>query len=70
MIEMFPVDSSNIQSIGYDTDSETLQVEFNGGSLYQYFDVPEHIYENFLQADSQGVFLHTHIKGQYRYSRV
>lgn len=67
---MQEVDSSNIKSIGYDVDSETLQVEFNGGTLYQYFDVPQHIYDGLLEAGSKGGFLHAQIKGRYRYSRV
>ena len=34
------VASSNIASIGYDPDSETLEIEFTNGSIYQYFNIP------------------------------
>ncbi len=69
-MDMVNVDSSNIEAIGFDEDSCTLQVEFVGGALYQYFDVPEHVFENFKSADSAGRFLSQNIKGSYRYSKV
>lgn len=65
-----PVSSSNVASVGYDPASETLEVEFHNGSVYQYFDVPEAIYNGLMHADSVGGFLAAHIKGVYRFSRV
>jgi len=64
------VDSSNIASIGYDSESQTLEIEFLNGSVYQYFDVPEHVLEGIMNADSHGIYLNSTIKGSYRYSRV
>lgn len=34
-----PVSSSNIRSIGYDSKSNTLEIEFHSGGVYQYFGV-------------------------------
>ena len=31
-----PVDSTNLASVGYDADTKMLEVEFHGGSAYQY----------------------------------
>lgn len=64
------VSSSNVAAIGYDEESLTLEIEFNNGSVYQYYDVPKHIYEALDQASSIGSYLASNIKGQYRYSRV
>lgn len=64
------VTSSNIASIGYDTNSQTLEVEFLNGGVYQYFDVPQHVYEGLMNADSHGQYLARNIKGIYRYSKV
>lgn len=69
-MEMHAVQSSNISAIGYDEDSLTLQVMFNNGSMYQYFDVPQQVFDGMFNADSKGQYLHAHIKGVYRYSRV
>lgn len=65
-----PVDSSNISSIGFDEDSSTLEVEFHSGGVYQYFDVPLFIYEQFLGATSKGQYFAQHIKGYYRFVKV
>lgn len=69
-MEMISVDSSNIERIGHDEDSDILQVEFKNGGTYQYFDVKNHVYESMLNADSKGKFLHANIKGRYRYSKI
>lgn len=65
-----PVQSSNVASVGYDQETQTLEVEFNSGSVYQYFDVPQHVYEGLLTAESAGRFLNAEIKGAYRYARL
>lgn len=69
-MNMEHVESSNIETIGYDEDSSTLQVEFKNGGMYQYFDVPENIFEGLRDADSVGGYLASVIKGTYRYSKV
>jgi hypothetical protein len=69
-MEIIKVESSNVEAIGYDKESETLQVEFKNGGIYQYFDVPQHIFQEFHNADSIGKYLAYNIKGNYRYSKV
>lgn len=64
------VDSSNIASIGYDEASQTLEIEFLNGGVYQYFDVPKQIHNSIMAADSQGQYLAQNIKGRYRYTKV
>jgi len=64
------VSSSNIVSVGYDAPSETLEVEFMSGSVYQYYNVPQSIYDAFLAASSAGQFLAYQIKNVFPYSRV
>ncbi len=64
------VTSSNIASIGYDTDSQTLEIEFLNGGVYQYFDVPQNVHDELMGASSHGQYLAQNIKGHYRYSKV
>lgn len=64
------VNSSNIQSIGYDAPSATLEVEFTSGDVYQYFNVPDYLYQQFLQASSYEQFLNDNIRYNYRYQKV
>lgn len=65
-----PVSSSNIASIGYDPGSETLEIEFTNGSIYQYFNVPAGLHEQLMAAPSKGQSLNTYIRNAYPYSRV
>lgn len=65
-----PVSSSNIVSAGYDAPSETLEIEFMSGAVYQYYNVPQSIYDAFIAAPSAGQFLSFQIKNAFPYSRV
>ncbi|GFE59620.1 KTSC domain-containing protein [Geobacter sp. AOG2] len=69
-MERIPVTSSNIRAIGYDPDSQTLEIEFNHGSVYQYTGVPEHEYESMMNADSKGQYLNANIKGRYPFIKL
>ena len=62
--------SSNVARISYNKTNSTLEVEFHNGSIYQYFDVPQGVWENFKLAESKGQFIHNSLKGHYRYARV
>ncbi|WP_315774309.1 MULTISPECIES: KTSC domain-containing protein [unclassified Bradyrhizobium] len=64
------VSSSNIAEVGYDATSRTLEVLFKTGAVYQYFDVPEQIYDELMRSSSVGGFLNSSVKGQYRYARL
>lgn len=64
------VASTNIASIGYDVPSETLEVEFNNGTVYQYYNVGVVLFEQLMQSTSKGQFLNAYIKNAYPYSRV
>jgi hypothetical protein len=69
-MQWVPVSSSNVARIGYDAQSHVLGIEFTNGRVYQYFDVPEGIYEAFLASGSKGGFLAEQIKGVFRYARA
>lgn len=64
------ISSSNVQSIGYDEASQTLEVEFQRSGVYQYYNVPQYIYEELMRAPSKGQFLNAYITKGYPYSRV
>lgn len=66
--EMIFVKSSNIKSIGF--DGRNLFVEFGKGAVYVYYDVPQELYIEMLNADSKGKFLNSIIKNGYRYERI
>jgi len=65
-----PVDSSSIVSVGYDSQGQVLELEFERGNVYQYFNVPESVHKSLLAADSIGGFVNTEIKGVYNYREI
>ena len=64
------VSSSNIASIGYDPKSQTLEIEFHSGGIYQYYGVSQTLYEDLMSASSHGSYFHQHIKGRYGDTKV
>jgi len=64
------ISSSMIKSIGYETSSSTLEIEFNSGAVWQYYDFPESTWYEFDNTDSQGKFFHASIKGAFREAQV
>lgn len=64
------VSSSDIQSVGYDAASSTLEIKFHSGGLYEYFDVPESMWRALMDAISHGKYFHAHIKERYRFHKM
>ena len=65
-MERQAVSSSNLASVGYDPDSETLEVEFlKTGKVYEYLNVPEFMFERLLAAPSAGIFFNSEIRDAY-----
>lgn len=68
---MQEVDSSQIESRGYDATTKTLRVKFRRTpEPYDYFDVPAEKWAEFLEADSPGRFLATEIKGTFDFKKL
>lgn len=63
-------DSSNVAGFDFNSDERVLIVEFKSGARYNYYDVPEAVFERMKVATSKGQFLAQNIKGHYRYARV
>lgn len=65
-MERYPVSSSSLASVGYDANSETLQVEFTAtGKVYEYYNVPQFMYDRLLEAASIGQFFNAEIRNAY-----
>ncbi|MDR1080010.1 MAG: KTSC domain-containing protein [Deltaproteobacteria bacterium] len=48
------VDSSNLAAVGYDSESNELEITFRDGRVYMYEEVPEEIAGELLRAPSKG----------------
>jgi hypothetical protein len=58
----FPVSSSEFQDIGYDINTEILEIGFIKGGVYQYSPVRESMYQAFMKSASKEAFFEAHIK--------
>ena len=47
-----------------------LEVEFNNGAVWQYFDFPESNWYEFRNAESKGKYFNREIRNHYSESRV
>lgn len=60
-----PVESSQIRSIGYDAATETLEVEFKGGEVWQYSHFPQQMWLEFESAPSIGKYFSSQIRARF-----
>ena len=64
------VKSSNVNTVGYNSLTKTLQVEFKSGSIYEYYEVPEEVYIAFMNAESKGKFGISNIFYKYKFKQI
>lgn len=70
-IERTPVRSSALRSVGYDQEQRVLEIEFTGGEVYRYFDVPAEVYRGLMAAESHGRYFHQYVRDKsFRYQRM
>ncbi len=69
-ITMIPVESSNVESVGYDENEQILYVRFLTGAMYIYKGVNNYEFDGLLSAPSVGSYLHRNIKNNYPYERI
>ena len=62
MPQRIEIDSSNIDSVLYNPEEQTLEVRFSKGGDYRYAGVDKDIYNTFLESPSKGSYLHKVIK--------
>ena len=67
---MLPVASPMASAIGYDSENEVLQIEFNSGAVYQFSDVDEDTFEDLYTSEAVGRYFNQNIKGRYQSQRI
>lgn len=63
----YPVVSTSLRSVGYNAEREFLDIEFQNGGVYRYFDVPPDRYRALLAAPSHGRFFNSAIRGAFQF---
>ncbi|MDF2380895.1 KTSC domain-containing protein [Nostoc ellipsosporum NOK] len=62
--------STVIASTRYDPAGKVLEIRFQSGAVYRYYDVPQEVYNEMKKAMSKGYFLNTRIKNNYSYEKI
>jgi hypothetical protein len=66
-MDMQQIESTVIQAAGY---ARVLEIEFQSGRIYQYYEVDEAVYQAFLESDSKGRYFNAHIRGRFPYREI
>lgn len=65
------VSSSSIATVGYNPETETLEIEFLGsGRVYEYYNVPVFMFERIMEAPSVGIFFNAEIRNDYAFAAL
>jgi KTSC domain/Protein of unknown function (DUF2442) len=65
------IESDTIASMGYNSETRMMEIEFTNGEVYRYLGVPESEHRAFMGADSKGNYLNKQFKkAGYRYLQV
>jgi hypothetical protein len=69
--KMTEVESSSIDSVGYDADTRELYIRFRENEkLYVYEAVDQVVFFDLMRAESKGLFVNHRIKGRYAYTEL
>jgi hypothetical protein len=70
LMHRIPVSSVDITQIGYQEDSETLEIQFSRGEICQYYNVPSGVYDELMQAPAKEEYYHARIGERFPCSRI
>nr|WP_255357231.1 KTSC domain-containing protein [Lysobacter sp. Root604] len=63
---MIGVSSSAISAVGYDPSTMRLRIRFVEGHSYDFYRVPQHVYDGLMRARSKGGYYNDHIRDRYQ----
>jgi lysyl-tRNA synthetase class 2 len=59
-----------IKQFSYEPKTQTLTIEFDSGSVYEYFKVPPSVKEDLDNAPSKGQYFNKSIKGKFKFEQL
>ena len=63
-LRRLPVESTSLESVGFDPATNQLEIEFRDGGVYRYA-VPRRIHQELMAADSLGAYFARRIRHHY-----
>ena len=69
-IQRVAIHSDNINSIGYDPHSRILEIQYDDGNVYQYYEVPQLVYTGLINAESKWGFINRNVKARFGFKNI
>ncbi len=70
VMQLTTLRSNMLYAAGYDAEKRMMDVIFNSGGVYRYYDVPPPIYAGLLKAPSVGRYMWDHVLRVYPHVRL
>jgi len=58
-------DDSTVRSVHFDRATHTLRVAFESGAVYDFADVPEHVYDELARTPARDEYFRAHVRDEY-----
>ncbi|MGS0497609.1 KTSC domain-containing protein [Pseudoalteromonas sp. S1727] len=70
LFEQHPVNSDAFSHVGYSTINKVLDLKFESGSVYRYYNIPILVWDELYYSTSMGKFFNNNIRGQYPFEKL
>ncbi|WP_259399239.1 MULTISPECIES: KTSC domain-containing protein [unclassified Pseudoalteromonas] len=70
LFEQHPVNSDAFSHIGYSTINKILDLKFESGSVYRYYNIPILVWDELYYSTSMGKVFNDNIRGQYPFDKL
>jgi len=64
------ITANGIAQVGYEQGSEILEIEFTSGKVFQFFNVPEKMFNQFMNTPQKEFYYERNIYERFPYKRV
>lgn len=62
--------SEHITSAGYDAATSVMEIEFTNGTIFQYSDVPQEVYDGLLASTAPDKYFVRYIKNKFPFFEI
>ncbi len=70
LLERQPVKSRILRSVGYDESTKVLEIEFQNGLVYQFFEVPPKVSMELMRSGEVGKYFTDKVRTRFRTKQV
>jgi KTSC domain-containing protein len=64
------VTANGIAQVGYEDGSEILEIEFSSGKVFQFFNVPQKMFNQLMSTSHKEIYYEREILERFPYKRI